>query len=139
MHQRESAIYIYIYIYIWIYVYIGLSIYISYVVVHIFRAYQTNWIPMSCVVVSKFIAQFTEESNLARALEMKHAENRAFKTRALDILNIPWELKRRVISDHYYQKMSHDTHAVRALFDEENLGASLWKALKVSLTIVLRP
>jgi len=89
--------------------------------------------PIGCVGVSMIIAAVVREQQLIFALEMRHQESKSFMTRALENLNIPKELRRRVYSLHYFQKMSHDNEALHALFNSNNLSPSLDSALKVYL------
>eukprot|EP00927_Polykrikos_kofoidii_P078027 TRINITY_DN74905_c0_g1_i1.p1 TRINITY_DN74905_c0_g1~~TRINITY_DN74905_c0_g1_i1.p1 ORF type:complete len:983 (+),score=137.88 TRINITY_DN74905_c0_g1_i1:106-2949(+) len=89
--------------------------------------------PIGCIVVSLFIAAVIREHTLKTALEMRHEEHMAFISRALRILNIPKELRRRVRSMHYFQKLGHDAEALGELFNRRNLSPPLETALLVYL------
>jgi hypothetical protein len=89
--------------------------------------------PIGCVGVAKFIAAIVREQALAYVLESRHAENKAFIGAALRILNVPKELRRRVYSLHYFQRMSHDFEAFEVLFGRRHLSKPLESALRVYL------
>mmetsp|Transcript_15143 Transcript_15143/g.43233 ORF Transcript_15143/g.43233 Transcript_15143/m.43233 type:complete len:797 (+) Transcript_15143:15-2405(+) len=89
--------------------------------------------PIGMVVVAILIAAVVREQALEFALEIRHEENMAFVTRALENLNIPAELQRRVVSLHYFQKMSHDSEAFHHLFNKNNLSVPLEDAIRVYL------
>jgi len=89
--------------------------------------------PLGCVGVAMFIASIVRAQALAHVLETSHANNKAFISNALNILNIPKELQRRVFSLHYFQRMSHDFEAFDHLFGRRHLSAPLESALRVYL------
>eukprot|EP00930_Biecheleria_cincta_P042085 TRINITY_DN28942_c0_g1_i1.p1 TRINITY_DN28942_c0_g1~~TRINITY_DN28942_c0_g1_i1.p1 ORF type:complete len:864 (-),score=157.18 TRINITY_DN28942_c0_g1_i1:78-2669(-) len=89
--------------------------------------------PLGQLFVSWFIASIVQETALSTALETRHSENRAFMTHALQNLNIPKDLQRRVLSMHYFQKMSRDHEALHILFNGKNLNSSLASALRIYL------
>lgn len=89
--------------------------------------------PLGQLFVSWFIASIVQETALSTALETRHSENRAFMLHALQNLNIPKDLQRRVLSMHYFQKMSRDHEALNILFDGKNLNSSLASALRIYL------
>jgi len=89
--------------------------------------------PLGVVGISFFIASVVREQSLKFALDMRHSENQAFIKRALEILNIPSELQRRVYSLHYFQKMSHDKEALAVLFANAASNPPLESALRVYL------
>jgi len=89
--------------------------------------------PIGCIIVAILIAAVCREQALQFALEIRHEENMAFVKRALENLNIPSELQRRVESLHYFQKMSHDVEAFGQLFKKNNLSGPLEDAIRVYL------
>lgn len=89
--------------------------------------------PIGQLFVAWFIASIVQETALSTALETRHSENRAFMLHALQNLNIPKDLQRRVMSMHYFQKMSRDHEALNILFDGKNLNSSLSSALRIYL------
>ncbi|CAK9040437.1 unnamed protein product [Durusdinium trenchii] len=98
--------------------------------------------PLGCVVVALFISAIMREQQRAFALDSKHEENKAFMERALQILEIPPELQRRVLSMHLFQKFEHDVEAFNSLFEKKNLSKALENTLLVYLyrqTLVTSP
>jgi len=89
--------------------------------------------PVGCVIVAMLIAAVVRESDLRFALDIRHEENKAWVTRALENLNVPGQLQRRVESLHYFQRMSHDHEAVTHLFKKGNLSTPLEDAIRVVL------
>lgn len=89
--------------------------------------------PVGCVVVSFFISAIVREQALHYALDIRHEENKAFMTRALQNLDIPPDLQSRVFSLHEFQKLCHDREAFNALFNKNNLSPPLDLALRVYL------
>mmetsp|Transcript_123494 Transcript_123494/g.384394 ORF Transcript_123494/g.384394 Transcript_123494/m.384394 type:complete len:431 (+) Transcript_123494:1133-2425(+) len=89
--------------------------------------------PIGMVVVAIIIAAVVREQAHQFALDIRHEENMAFVTRALENLNIPAELQRRVVSLHYFQKMSHDSEAFYQLFSKHHLSGPLEDAIRVYL------
>eukprot|EP00928_Gymnodinium_smaydae_P074215 TRINITY_DN57282_c0_g1_i1.p1 TRINITY_DN57282_c0_g1~~TRINITY_DN57282_c0_g1_i1.p1 ORF type:complete len:750 (+),score=80.32 TRINITY_DN57282_c0_g1_i1:121-2370(+) len=89
--------------------------------------------PVGILVVSIIITRVAEEKDLGRALEKRHAERNAFKTRAMEILRIPLGLQRRVFSMHAFQKMSHDKAAIEILLAKDYLSSSLLDCMKLYL------
>lgn len=89
--------------------------------------------PVGSVIISKFISAVVREEALQFALDIRHEENKAFVKRALQNLNVPLELQKRVFSLHYYQKMSHDNNAFEQLFKENQLSGPLEDAIRVYL------
>jgi len=89
--------------------------------------------PVGCVVISLFISTVVREHQKSCALSMKHEENMAFMMRALQTLNIPKGLQKRVFALHHFQRMAHDRQAFEALFNGRNLSSTLQSALRVYL------
>lgn len=96
---------------------------------------------LGIIVSSAFIATIVREQALRFTLEIRHQESKAFVKRALQTLNIPSHLQKRVFSLHYFQKMSHDHQAFKVLFEQSNLSQPLEDAIKVYLyrSIVFSP
>lgn len=89
--------------------------------------------PIGCVITALLIAAILREHSLKFALDMRHEENKEFIQHALQTLNIPQTLQRRVFSLQYYQKMSHDNEAFSELFNKKNLSPPLESALRIYL------
>ncbi|CAJ1418454.1 unnamed protein product [Effrenium voratum] len=89
--------------------------------------------PVGCVIVAHFIATVVREQERKYALDIRHEENQAFVKRALENLNVPKELQRRVFSLHQFQKMSHDYEAFEHLFKNHTLSSPLEDAIRVYL------
>ncbi|CAK9064474.1 unnamed protein product [Durusdinium trenchii] len=89
--------------------------------------------PVGCIIVAHFIATVVREQERKFALDIRHEENQAFVKRALENLNVPKELQRRVFSLHYFQKMSHDYEAFDHLFKNHTLSSPLEDAIRVYL------
>eukprot|EP00930_Biecheleria_cincta_P012276 TRINITY_DN11587_c0_g1_i3.p1 TRINITY_DN11587_c0_g1~~TRINITY_DN11587_c0_g1_i3.p1 ORF type:complete len:1234 (-),score=210.28 TRINITY_DN11587_c0_g1_i3:555-4256(-) len=89
--------------------------------------------PTGCVVVALFISAIVREQSKMDALDMKHEETKAFMIRALQILDIPPPLQRRVLSTHIFKLMAHDDEAFNSLFGGGRLSKSLESALLVYL------
>lgn len=87
--------------------------------------------PVGSVVVALFISAIVREQALLFALEIRHAENKAFMIRALQNFDIPPDLQTRVLSLHEYQKMGFDREAFDILFSKNNLSPPLDLALRV--------
>ncbi|CAL1154207.1 unnamed protein product [Cladocopium goreaui] len=89
--------------------------------------------PVGCIIVAQIIATVVREQERKHALDIRHEENQAFVKRALENLNVPIELQRRVFSLHYFQKMSHDYEAFEHLFKNHTLSSPLEDAIRVYL------
>ncbi|CAE7566238.1 HCN2 [Symbiodinium natans] len=89
--------------------------------------------PVGCIIVAHFIAAVVREQERKFALDIRHEENQAFVKRALENLNVPKELQRRVFSLHHFQKMSHDYEAFEQLFKNHTLSSPLEDAIRVYL------
>lgn len=89
--------------------------------------------PVGCVVVSLFVANVCRSGQLSHVLEIRHEENLAFIKRALENLNVPEGLQKRVYSMHLFQKMNHDSEAFGVLFGRGALSEPLECALRVYL------
>lgn len=89
--------------------------------------------PVGCIIVAHFIAAVVREQERKFALDIRHEENQAFVKRALENLNVPTELQRRVFSLHHFQKMSHDYEAFEQLFKNHTLSSPLEDAIRVYL------
>ena len=89
--------------------------------------------PVGCIIVAQIIATVVREQERTHALDIRHEENQAFVKRALENLNVPIELQRRVFSLHYFQKMSHDYEAFDHLFKNHTLSSPLEDAIRVYL------
>lgn len=89
--------------------------------------------PVGCIIVAQIIATVVREQERKHALDIRHEENQAFVKRALENLNVPIELQRRVFSLHYFQKMSHDYEAFDHLFKNHTLSSPLEDAIRVYL------
>lgn len=89
--------------------------------------------PVGCIIVAQIIATVVREQERKHALDIRHEENQAFVKRALENLNVPIELQRRVFSLHYFQKMSHDYEAFEHLFKNHALSSPLEDAIRVYL------
>lgn len=89
--------------------------------------------PVGVIIVAMLISVVVQEQTLTYALDIRHVENKAFISRALENLNIPQDLQARVFSLHYFQKMSHDHEAFGELFKKKNLSAPLECALRIYL------
>jgi len=89
--------------------------------------------PVGCIIVAQIIATVVREQERKHVLDIRHEENQAFVKRALENLNVPIELQRRVFSLHYFQKMSHDYEAFEHLFKNHTLSSPLEDAIRVYL------
>lgn len=89
--------------------------------------------PIGIVIISLVIANVVRMSNLQNALGIRHEETKAFIARALENLDIPKDLQRRVFSLHYFQRLNHDFEAFGELFKKKNLSAPLEIALRIYL------
>lgn len=89
--------------------------------------------PIGIVIITLIIARMFRELELLNVLSTRHERNKAFISRALNILNIPEDLQRRVFSLHYYQKMTHDREALSTLFKKNHLSPPLECALRAYL------
>lgn len=89
--------------------------------------------PIGCLSVAIIISTVVRQQALKNALVIRHEKKKAFIQRALETMQIPKELKRRIFSLHYYQQMSHDKEALSVLFKGDNLNPPLEAALRVYL------
>eukprot|EP00930_Biecheleria_cincta_P083500 TRINITY_DN73068_c0_g1_i1.p1 TRINITY_DN73068_c0_g1~~TRINITY_DN73068_c0_g1_i1.p1 ORF type:complete len:821 (+),score=142.85 TRINITY_DN73068_c0_g1_i1:217-2679(+) len=89
--------------------------------------------PIGAFFVAYFISVLVREQAMRWALETRQEEKKAFVTRALENLNVPVDLQRRVFSLLYYQKMSHDFEAFEQLFSTNTLSRPLEDAIRVYL------
>jgi voltage-gated potassium channel len=89
--------------------------------------------PVGCVYVAHIIAIIVLETNLSNYLKIKHEENYALIHRALENLNAPHGLRRRVFSLYRFQQMGHDQEALTSLLDKKNTSSALDSALRLVL------
>eukprot|EP00930_Biecheleria_cincta_P063671 TRINITY_DN49201_c0_g1_i1.p1 TRINITY_DN49201_c0_g1~~TRINITY_DN49201_c0_g1_i1.p1 ORF type:complete len:733 (-),score=83.07 TRINITY_DN49201_c0_g1_i1:13-2211(-) len=89
--------------------------------------------PVGQLIVALFLAAIVQEQNLHNALDMQHRQNHAYIMRAVQVLDIPQSLQRRVFSLYHFQKMSYDHEALRALMHKKNLSNALTASLRVHL------
>jgi len=92
--------------------------------------------PVGCIIVAHFIAAVVREQERKFALDIRHEENQAFVKRALENLNVPTELQRRVFSLHHFQKMSHDYEAFEQLFKNHTLSSPLEVPVSVTCRLL---
>jgi len=89
--------------------------------------------PVGCVVVSIFVSAVCRMLELSSALEIRQAQNLSFIDRALENLDVPKGLRKRVMCMHQFQKMNHDNEALGVLFSKNTLSKPLECALRVYL------